>query len=84
MKKEELRTGVTCRNSSGSQRRILDFGPQYKLYSSQADCDCLSYAIVKGRRRHFGHGRTEDGLEIQYSTRVSFANWASGGVVEGS
>lgn len=76
MKREHLRVGATYRNAKGSARRILAFGPEFTLYASQAEKDCLSYAIVRGKRASHDHGRTSAGEQILFSTAASFAAWA--------
>lgn len=80
MKTAEIVIGATYSNGKQGRhravRRVLDMGPQYKLYASQAETRCLAYAIVEGRREHLDHGRTPTGLQIQHSTITSFAAWA--------
>ncbi|MGX9980754.1 hypothetical protein [Methylobacterium fujisawaense] len=80
MKRSEISAGGIYSNGKQGRhravRRVLDMGPQYKLYSSQEDTDCLSYAIVEGRREHLDHGTTPGGQQIKYSTTASFAAWA--------
>lgn len=80
MKQSDIVAGATYTNGKQGRhravRRVLDTGPQYKLYASQAEERCLAYAIVEGRREFLDHGRTPAGLQIKHSTIASFASWA--------
>lgn len=49
-------------------RRVVDEGPQYKLYEGVQSDDCLQYEVVEGQTK-----ATE---RYNVSTRVSFAAWA--------
>lgn len=75
MKKSEIAIGKTYTNGK-VLRRVLAEGPQYKMYDQQADRDCISYAKLNGKREPYHKGRTEDGYQILYTTRIAFAAWA--------
>lgn len=76
MKNSELRIGATYSDGKKGVRRIVDRGPQYKLYDAQEESDCLLYAIVKGPRPSLPRGQTEGGEWLMHSTVTSFAAWA--------
>jgi hypothetical protein len=82
MKRAELRIGSTYSDGKKGLRRIIAFGPQYKLYDSQAETDCLVYAIVAGKRPSILRGKTEAGEYLMHSTATSFAAWAKVVVME--
>lgn len=69
MKKAEIvKGGVYSNEKTGrfySERKVIDIGNDYTLYSSQEDCDCVKYETVNGQSR--GNG---------CMTRARFANWA--------
>lgn len=74
MKKTDIVAGKTYHNGKigrfYGERQVLELGPQFKLYDSQTETDCLRYVPVKGpdsSRRPFKN-----------STRTSFAAWAQG------
>lgn len=76
MKRTDLKVGVVYSDGKKSLRRILAFGPEYKVYNSQTELDCLKYAVVKGSRGGHDFGKTQAGEQIRYSTAMSFAAWA--------
>ncbi len=86
MKKDEIVVGATYSNGKEGRhagiRRVIAAGPEYKLYSSQEETDCLAYAIVKGKREFMDNGKTPAGEQIRHSTRASFAAWAKSRVSE--
>lgn len=82
MKRANLKAGTLYTNGKGAQRRLLDFGPQYKLYAEQADDDCLAYSIVQGPLQTTWQGKTDAGEQIQHATAKSFAQWAKSEVTQ--
>ena len=46
MRKEDIKAGGTYSNGKGRVRRVLDIGPQYKLYPGVASEENLRYEIV--------------------------------------
>jgi hypothetical protein len=80
MKKDEIVVGATYSNGKEGRhagvRRVIAAGPEYKLYSSQAETDCLAYAVVRGRKEVVDRGKTGAGEGIGHCTRTSFAAWA--------
>lgn len=76
MKKNELRIGEEYSDGKKCVRRIVDFGPQYKLYDGQDDAECLLYAVVKGPRPSHPRGMSSAGEYLMVSTLTSFAAWA--------
>ena len=71
MKKSEIKVGYSYSNGKGRVRKVIDIGPEYKLYSHQMDDECLCYEIVQdGTKKNLTAGK-------QCSmTVVSFAAWA--------
>lgn len=71
MKKSEIKPGVSYSNGKGKIRKVLDFGPQYKLYNSQFCTENLQYEIVNdGTKKNRTKG------EKHNMTLVAFASWA--------
>jgi hypothetical protein len=70
MKKSEIVLGGHYSNGKEgrghSVRKVIDEGPQYKLYSAVTDTDCIRYRVIEGR----GKGREGN------MTRAAFAAWA--------
>ena len=71
MKKSEIRIGHTYSNGRGWERRVIDFGPQYKLYDGQESLENLRYEVVKdGSVRNRTMGAEHN------MTLAAFAAWA--------
>lgn len=70
MKKADIVAGKTYSNGKTGrfygERKVLELGPQFKLYGSQTETDCLRYVQIKGPTAR----------SAQNSTRASFAAWA--------
>lgn len=81
MKRDQLRVGATYSDGKKGLRRIIAFGPEYTLYSSQTEHDCLLYAVVKGKAGR-DRGHTEQGEALRHSTAGSFAAWARSEAIE--
>lgn len=71
MKKSEIKIGKTYSNGRGRARKVIDMGPQYKLYAGQIDTDTLLYEIVKDGTK----GNLKAGHRGNTSV-ASFASWA--------
>lgn len=71
MKRSEIKIGKSYSNGRGRVRKVVGVGPQYKLYSGQADGECLCYEIVKdGSKKNLTAGK-------RYNMTISsFATWA--------
>lgn len=74
MKKSEIVVGAVYTNGKGRFRLVLDTGPQYKLYDSQTETDCLCYRGAIVQKRDVKQEPKEN------STRASFASWAKAAV----
>lgn len=71
MKRNEIKIGKSYSNGRGRVRKVVGVGPQYKLYSGQADGECLCYEIVQdGSKKNLTAG------EQHNMTISSFASWA--------
>lgn len=71
MKKSEIKIGKAYSNGKGRIRKVVDMGPQYKLYDSQECTDNLRYEVVNdGSKKN----RTAD--EQGNMTLAAFASWA--------
>lgn len=70
MKKSEIVLGGHYSNGKEgrwySVRKVIDEGPQCKLYAEVKDNDCIRYRVIEGR----GKGREGN------MTRAAFAAWA--------
>lgn len=66
MKTEEIKKGETYSNGKGKTRKVVDEGPQFRLFPMQSDTDCVLYEFhdASGNRR------------TSKMTRNSFAKWA--------
>lgn len=68
MRKEEIVVGGTYSNGKEGRRagvrRVIGAGPQFKLYPSQEDTDCIGYEVIAGPK------------VSDRCTRTSFAAWA--------
>lgn len=71
MKKSEIKIGCIYSNGRGRARKVVDIGPQYKLYDGQASTENLRYEIiVDGSKSNRTAGQQGN------MTLVAFANWA--------
>lgn len=71
MKKNEIKVGGVYSNGNGRIRKVIDFGPQYKLYDAQECTENLRYEIVNdGSKKNLTAG------EQCNMTIASFAAWA--------
>lgn len=71
MKKSDIGIGKSYSNGRGRIRKVIDFGPQYKLYEAQESEDCLLYEIVNdGSKSNRLVGKRYP------MTLASFALWA--------
>ena len=71
MKKSEIRIGHTYSNGRGQERRVIDIGPQYKLYDAQESVENMRYEVVKdGSVRNRTMGAEHN------MTLAAFAAWA--------
>ena len=69
MKKADIDKGRFYSDGKLGVREVLDFGPQYRLYESVHDSDCLRYRCLNSK------AETEVG-QASNCTRTSFAAWA--------
>ena len=71
MKKSEIRIGHTYSTGRGRERRVIDIGPQYKLYDAQESVENMRYEVVKdGSVRNRTMGAEHN------MTLAAFAAWA--------
>lgn len=77
MKKAEIAAGKIFTDGKGRYRLVIALGPQFKLYDSQSETDCLQYrsAVVLKRKG-------VKAVAAENSTRASFAAWAKREVVD--
>ena len=47
MKKSDIKIGHTYSNGKGRLRKVVDIGPQYKLYDGQGCDENMRYEIVR-------------------------------------
>lgn len=71
MKKCEIEIGRLYSNGKGRIRKVVDFGPQYKLYDSQECTENLRYEVVQD-----GTKKNRTAGEQANMTIASFASWA--------
>lgn len=71
MKKSEIKIGCTYTNGRGRARRVVDFGPQYKLYDGQQSTENLRYEIVRDGSKSNRTAGQQDNM-----TLAAFASWA--------
>lgn len=71
MKKSEVKIGGIYSNGKGRIRKVVDIGPQYKLYDEQECLENLRYEIV-----HDGSKNNCTAGEQGNMTVASFAAWA--------
>ena len=70
-KKSEVKIGGIYSNGKGRIRKVVDIGPQYKLYDEQECLENLRYEIV-----HDGSKNNRTAGEQGNMTVASFAAWA--------
>lgn len=71
MKKNEIKIGGVYSNGKGRIRKVVDFGPQYKLYDAQECTENLRYEIVND-----GSKKNRTAGEQANMTVAAFAAWA--------
>ena len=71
MKKCEVKIGGIYSNGKGRIRKVVDIGPQYKLYDEQECLENLRYEIV-----YDGSKNNRTAGEQGNMTVASFAAWA--------
>lgn len=71
MKKSEIKVGCVYSNGRGRARRVVDIGPQYKLYDGQESTENLRYEIVRD-----GSKTNRTAGQQQNMTLAAFASWA--------
>lgn len=77
MKRKEIIKGHVYSNGKGRERKVIDIGPQYKLYDRQESEDNLQYEVVKdGTKKNLTAGKCYP------ITTASFASWAKIDVTE--
>lgn len=76
MKKSEIKIGKLYSNGKGRIRKVVDMGPQYKLYDAQVCEDNLRYEIVND-----GSKKNRTAGEQGNMTLAAFASWAKEEVV---
>lgn len=75
MKKSEIIKGHIYTNGKGRARKVVDIGPQYKLYDSQESEENLQYEIVND-----GSKTNRTAGERHNMTVAAFARWAEADV----
>lgn len=71
MKKSEIKIGHIYSNGKGRLRKVIDIGPQYKLYDGQGCDENMRYEVVKdGSKKNLTAG-TQGNM-----TMASFASWS--------
>lgn len=71
MKKSDIVIGQMYSNGKGRIRKVIDFGPQYKLYDAQECTEALRYEIVQdGSKKNRTAGQQSN------MTISAFAAWA--------
>ena len=71
MKRNEIKIGQLSSNGKGRIRKVVDMGPQYKLYDAQECTDNLRYEIVND-----GSKKNRTAGEQGNMTLAAFASWA--------
>lgn len=70
MKKNEIEIGASYSNGKGRIRKVIDMGPQYKLYDGQVCTENLRYEII-----YDGSKSNRTAGEQGNMTVASFAAW---------
>ena len=71
MKKSEIVVGKSYSNGKGRIRKVVDMGPQYKLYDARVSTENLRYEIVRD-----GSKANRTAGEQGNMTVAAFASWA--------
>lgn len=71
MKKIAIVVGKLYSNGKGRIRKVVDIGPQYKLYDAQVSTENLRYEIVRD-----GSKTNRTAGEQGNMTVAAFASWA--------
>lgn len=71
MKKSQIKIGKVYSNGKGRSRKVVDIGPEYKLYSAQESTENLRHEIVQD-----GTEKNRTAGEQHNITLVAFASWA--------
>lgn len=78
MKKSEIVVGKCYSNGKGRIRKVVDIGPQYKLYDHQICTENLCYEVVQD-----GSKKNRTAGEQGCMTVAAFASWAKQEVMAG-
>lgn len=71
MRKDQITVGKSYSNGKGRIRKVVDIGPQYKLYDEQESTECLRYEIIDdGSKKNRTAGQQGN------MTISGFASWA--------
>lgn len=70
MRRNDIKVGHKYTNGKGAIREVIAEGPEFKVFPSQEDCDCIQYLQLEQNR---GPNRIGGKYNI---TRQRFANWA--------
>lgn len=78
MKQQDIKVGSVYTDGKAGLRRVTAAGPEYKLYDSQEETDCLQYEVITSAAAGsvVERGKSVDGKPLAHSTRQSFAAWA--------
>jgi len=68
MKKSEIVIGGVYTNKKGAVRKVIAMKPEYKLYDSQGNEECLQYELLKGKKYPYAKGKNESGNQINNCT----------------
>lgn len=71
MKKREIVIGGVYSNGKGRVRKVIDIGPQYKLYNTQESSENLRYEIIDDGTKK----KQTVGKQLNM-TVAAFASWA--------
>ena len=70
MKKSEIKIGHIYSNRKGRLRKVIDIGPQYKLYDGQGSDENMRYEDIND-----GSKKNRTAGEQHNMTLASFASW---------
>lgn len=75
MKQQDIKVGSVYTDGKAGLRRVTAAGPEYKLYDSQEETDCLQYEVITSAAAGsvVERGKSVDGKPLAHSTRQSFA-----------
>lgn len=71
MKRNEIIVGALYSNGKGRIRKVIDMGPQYKLYEGQSCTENLLYEVIND-----GSKKNRTAGERGNMTIAAFAAWA--------